>query len=545
VVANIKSRDELLSYFNLLLMLWFAYKYFDTGKFSTLLFSLLFFYLALLSKETAVTGLALLPALFFFSERLTLTDALKKVIPYILMLILFLIQKKMLLGTLTGIPPEDIVNYPYTETAVKIPTVNFLYFISLKLLVFPHPLRYDYSYNQIPGVDFSHPGALAGIILFITGAVVIFKYYKTKSPFILGLLVLYINLTPGLAFTIVRGGIFAERLLFLPSLGFSIALVAAAASLMKLDLTKNTDNLLSKVKSNSLFVGLFLVIAALYITKTFTRNFAWKNEAALYSADIKSGQNSTQNLRHYGTEMMRLFLNEKADTAKRNKYKEEALKSFYRAVTIHPKFGEVYIQLGVLNKEGLGNVDSGLYYFNKAITVNPGLAIGYYNIGTTYQSMGQNNVASYYYNESIKYNPNYPDAVTQKNYLKTNYGLDVQINPLGVKSPDSLGTEKNSAYYYGMGNYYAAKGDYNLAAEQFKQSVAIDPGNVDSWINLGNCYGMLKLYDLSISTLEDVVKKFPENSRAIENLATTYKNAGNDQKAEEYTRRANALRNKQ
>jgi tetratricopeptide (TPR) repeat protein len=177
------------------------------------------------------------------------------------------------------------------------------------------------------------------------------------------------------------------------------------------------------------------------------------------------------------------------------------------------------------------------------VQVNPGFAIGYYNIGTTYQSLGQNNVASYYYNESLKYNPNYPDAIKQKEYLKTNYGLDVQVNPLQVVNPDSLGADKNSAYYYGMGNYYAAKGDYNKALEQFQTAVNLDPNNVDAKINMGNCYGMIQQYDQSIKILEEVVNLYPQNRRAFENLATTYKNAGNNQKAEEYTRKANAIRN--
>jgi hypothetical protein len=103
--------------------------------------------------------------------------------------------------------------------------MTFLLFaFGLKLLFFPHPLRYDYSFNQIPAAGISNVFVIAGIILFMAGAVAIIKYYKSRSPIILGLIILYISMAPLMAFTILRGGIFAERFLFFPSLGFSIAL---------------------------------------------------------------------------------------------------------------------------------------------------------------------------------------------------------------------------------------------------------------------------------------------------------------------------------
>ena len=66
VVANLKSRDELLSFLNLVLTLLMALIYVDSQKRKYFFLSLLFFYLALLSKETAITGLALIPLFFYF-----------------------------------------------------------------------------------------------------------------------------------------------------------------------------------------------------------------------------------------------------------------------------------------------------------------------------------------------------------------------------------------------------------------------------------------------------------------------------------------------
>jgi len=94
IVANIKGRDELLSFLNIMLMLWFALKFFDTKKIFYLILSLLFCYLGMLSKETALTGVMLLPVFLYYYKDFKVLECLKKSIPFALIVILFFIQKK-------------------------------------------------------------------------------------------------------------------------------------------------------------------------------------------------------------------------------------------------------------------------------------------------------------------------------------------------------------------------------------------------------------------------------------------------------------------
>ena len=39
----------------------------------------------------------------------------------------------------------------------KLATALFIQLKYIQLLIFPHPLSYDYSYNQIPIIDFTNP----------------------------------------------------------------------------------------------------------------------------------------------------------------------------------------------------------------------------------------------------------------------------------------------------------------------------------------------------------------------------------------------------
>jgi len=539
VVSNIKSRDELMSLLNVVLMILFSIKYLEERRTRHLVLSLFFFYLALLSKETAMIGIILLPLLLLFYQETSIKDLVIKTVPYVIVLLLFLMQKRMLIGEV-GTIPEDLANYPYRDGAVKVPTAFLLFAFGLKLLFIPHPLRYDYSYNQIPAAEMSDAGALAGIILFIAGIMFIMREFKKRTPLVLGMLILYISLIPMMAFILLRGGIFAERFLFIPSLGFCIALVSALGLLFKMDMSQPFTGLKNYIRSGPAVTPILVVIMILFGLKTFSRNFVWQNETTLFSTDVKTGYNSSQNQRHYGSEMMRLCIREQ-DSVKKEEYKEKAIAALKRGVEIHPGLGECYNGLGVLYKEGYGMLDSGLYYFNKAIEATPGLAIAYYNMGVIYQLTGRNNVASYYYNQSLKLNPYYPDAVKARDEMRSVFGLDVQVNPL-QNTIDTAGVAKNSMYYYNMGNHYAANGDYNQAAENFRKAVDMNPGFEGALLNLSNCYGMLKQYDKSIEIGESLLRINPNNVQALENLAITYNKAGDLKKSKEYENRVNALR---
>ncbi|MEM1120739.1 MAG: tetratricopeptide repeat protein, partial [Bacteroidota bacterium] len=69
VVANVKGRDEIMTLLGALGALYGSYKFVFTKKSVFLFFSFCTFFLALLSKENALTFLAVIPlSLYFFTE---------------------------------------------------------------------------------------------------------------------------------------------------------------------------------------------------------------------------------------------------------------------------------------------------------------------------------------------------------------------------------------------------------------------------------------------------------------------------------------------
>ncbi len=541
IVANIKGRDELLSFFNVMLMLWFALNFFDSKKILYLILSLFFCYFGMLSKETALTGVMLLPVFLYYYKNFKVMECLKKSIPFAVIVLLFFIQKKYLLGTLSGIIPSDIINYPYTHSNIKLPTTFMLFAFCLRLLIVPHPLRYDYSFNQIPAVHLSSGWAWLGILLFIAGAFFAIKQTLKKTTWGFAFSLYYITLIPALAFTILRGGIFAERFLFFPSLGFCIAIVFGIGLIVKTDAFSPTVSTIEWLKANIKFVLILFIPVILYSFKTVSRNRVWKDNFTLFSEDVKTGKNSAQNQNHFGNQYIYLASIEK-DPVKKKEYVKTGINALRQSLSIHPRFGESYYLIGLAYQIIIPNNDSAIYYYNKAIETAPGHSDSYYHLGIVYQNLGKNNVASYFYNEAIKYNPQYLEPKKAAADLKA-MGIDVFINPL-TSMVDSTSSNKDSKFYFELGNYYASQGDYNKAAQNFTKSIAQDVNNNNAYINLANCYGMLKQYEKALSVSNQLLSKNPNNTLALKNIAVVYNLLGDVKKSNEYLQKIKDIEGK-
>ena len=66
VVANIKGSDEILSFTGVLASLYFLLKYIDYRNWVHLIIAMGCYFFALLSKETAITFLAIIPVTIYF-----------------------------------------------------------------------------------------------------------------------------------------------------------------------------------------------------------------------------------------------------------------------------------------------------------------------------------------------------------------------------------------------------------------------------------------------------------------------------------------------
>jgi tetratricopeptide (TPR) repeat protein len=95
-----------------------------------------------------------------------------------------------------------------------------------------------------------------------------------------------------------------------------------------------------------------------------------------------------------------------------------------------------------------------------------------------------------------------------------------------------------------LGNYSASQGDYTKAAHHFIKSIELDVNNEQPYINLANCYGMLKQYDKALAISGQLLSKNPKNTFALKNMAVVYNILGDAKKSEEYLQKIRDIEGK-
>lgn len=538
VVANIKSRDELLAFLNLIIAIFILLKAYrpEGTSYKLLLISCVFFYLALLSKETAMTGLLIVPLIFYFAFNCSLKQSLMRSIPFFIMLFIFQFHKHLALGTVFGQAPNDIVNYPYNGAGEKFASALLIFLHYIQLIIFPHPLSYDYSFNQIPATSFGFI-SLLGLLLLIVLFYFSIRGLSKKIIPAFGAFIFLITLIPSLAFVLLKGGILAERLLYAPALGFCIVVVWIIwYSFSKFQF--------EQLKTKIVPLSFCLVIFSLYAFKTITRNAVWKNNLTLFSTDVASSSNSCQVHRHYGSELIEMGILEK-DMLKKNELFQQGLKQLNTALSIHPHFGDVFLELGYAYQHIKKNNDSAIYYYNHAIEDAPGQAASYNNLGAVYEQLGSEELASYYFNKSVEVNPNYWIGIQNSANHKKRTGLDVHTFPTALDPEiiEKMAKNKDALFYFKLGTLIIQRDTTQVlkAAKYLKKAIEMDPKMEDAYINIATCYGMAKKYNEGIEMLNALLKINPKNKDAYILLGVTYDQMGEKAKAKEYYELAKKL----
>ena len=155
-----------MSFLFIVLTLIFVFRYRETAKISQLICGLLFYFLALLSRQYAVTLVALIPMLLFIVRKEPLTNSFKA-LPYVGILTIYLILRFSIVGWGSVSEDGDVLNNPFKfastpeKWATKIEVLNHY----LRLLFWPYPLSSDYSYNAILYTNFGDTSVWLSIVL--------------------------------------------------------------------------------------------------------------------------------------------------------------------------------------------------------------------------------------------------------------------------------------------------------------------------------------------------------------------------------------------
>jgi len=98
VIANVKGRDEILTFIFLIVSITTFLKYKATKKKYFLVLSCFMFFLGLLTKETAITYIAVFPLLLYFFKGESIISTLKSIWPIVTTLALYFVIRYHFVG---------------------------------------------------------------------------------------------------------------------------------------------------------------------------------------------------------------------------------------------------------------------------------------------------------------------------------------------------------------------------------------------------------------------------------------------------------------
>ncbi|XP_070611870.1 protein O-mannosyl-transferase TMTC2 [Erythrolamprus reginae] len=245
---------------------------------------------------------------------------------------------------------------------------------------------------------------------------------STENIVVLSLSLLIVPFIPATNLFFYVGFVIAERVLYIPSMGFCLLI------------TVGTRALYVKVQKRFLKNLIFLATAALiffYGLKTFVRNGDWQNEEMLYKSGIKV--NPAKAWGNLGNVLKSQSKISEAESAYRN-----AL--YYRS-----NMADMLYNLGLLLQEN-NRFSEALHYYKLAIGSRPTLASAYLNTGIILMNQGKAEEA-------------------KKTFLKCS-----EIPDENLKDPHAHKSSVTSCLY-NLGKLYHEQGQYEDALIVYKEAI--------------------------------------------------------------------------
>lgn len=393
VVTGIAGRPEILAGLFVLISVRLALPPLDGNRLGL---SLVFFLLALLSKESAIVTIALFPlALLTGRETRGAWRRAEGYVPLLCMAAVaafwFLLRWRVTGSMLTpeGYTPPFVVNpLGHVDLLPRWATALAGLGRYMRLLLLPVNLSADYSFAQIP----IREGLLALPVLIsaaaVAGLVGVSALLWRRSPAVaLGAGWFLLSILPASNLLFAIGTIFAERLLYLPSVGFCL--------LAGIVLERVGDG---GVRGRKAAVAMLASICLLYAVGTASRNREWRDDEALFASAIENAPRSAK-VRY---ELGRLRRD-------RDRDEDAATRLFFEATEIYPGYVQAhYDRANIYRLQGeheLAVVD-----YRRAIEVEPGFAAAYHNLGLSLSQLGHLEGAAEAIAKAIDLEPEEPTA---------------------------------------------------------------------------------------------------------------------------------------
>lgn len=416
-VTTIYGRSDILMSFFFLLSLALYLNIKGCNSKNRLLFyilSLASFLFSILSKENAIMLLPIIiiSDIIFKESNEDYMGVIKKntlfYAGFLCVIIVYFIIRIKVFGTI--FIPDTILSKPLEHAPfyVKLIGVGKIFYMYVKLLVFPVKLSMDYSYSAFSFSQYLETDSFFGLyILFNIFIISIWSLWK-KPLLSYSILFFLITLLPVLHIITPIATIMGERFLYLPSAGFCLFV-----GIFFDYYYKKKEGIWRKI-----LIIFLVIICSLFLIKTIKRNYEWKNEYSVFEATVRTYPNASKARVNLGCYYLagRQF--------------DKALGNFEAAYDINPHYTEALIGLADTYM-ALGNFKTAIYYYQKTIESESRYGVAYNNLGLCFIQVKEYEKAIYCFEKA-------------KEFLNDNASCDYNI----AITYEMLGNKKQALVWY-------------------------------------------------------------------------------------------------
>eukprot|EP00062_Callorhinchus_milii_P013448 gi/632961538/ref/XP_007896811.1/ PREDICTED: transmembrane and TPR repeat-containing protein 1 isoform X3 [Callorhinchus milii] len=446
-----------------------------------LLFSLLLGTCAMLVKETGVTvfGVCVIYDLLILCPRRPLlnpsshkirglvkagTPFLKRaafVTIYVVAILFFRVW--IMGGSMPNFSEQDNPASFSPHLLTRFLTYSYLLVFNAWLLLAPITLCYDWQVGSIPLVeslwDARNVATAAFVlgILLLTFTCLLSAQRLEHREILVGLLFLALPFVPASNLFFRVGFVVAERVLYMPSMGYCILVVHGV---------KRLRAVLSKWGASIVMLSTLLLLG-LFFWKTVRQNEVWLSRESLFRAGVQTLPLNAKV--HYN------YANFLKDQGRQS----EAIYHYKTALKLYPRHPSALNNLGTLTR----NVSEAEIHYRQALKLNPQHNRALFNLGNLYKSQRRWAEAEHLLRDSISYGPQFGDAFSSLAALLIEQGRLQEADVIYLRGIENC--LENSDLHNNYGVFLVDKGDVDGATRHYLRAIGLNPKHHVAMVNLG------------------------------------------------------------
>jgi tetratricopeptide (TPR) repeat protein len=489
----IGERKTLLAAFFVLLSVTLYVRFTRDGRRKFLMWSLVMYVLALLSKPTSTPLPLMLLLLDLWPLRRLKMSCVWEKLPF------FIAGGISAIITFISQSTSSSITSPVEYGVWRVPLVvchNIVFY--LYKMVWPAELTSHYAFPE--NLSLSNPMILAGVtgtLLLIP--LLLISLYRTRAA-LTGWLIFFIMLLPTMQVLQFSDVIASDKFAYLPSVGILMALTAFLIWISG-----------KRRRIPAIMAIVILILAGSEAVATRKQLSNWRDSFTLFSYMVNLAPDDPGPRYNLGI----ILANDKGDFKGARREFETVLKLKYKPVDTLCNLAGTYVRQD--------RFDEATQHYNELLKLDPGHNHAYFNLAYMQLKNGNRDRALELYQEGLKYNP-YDEPLHSA--LGSLLLQDRQIDDALPHLEATAKIKPDAEICCNLGEIYHLKGQTDQAMKWYQKAVKLNPANAEAQYNLGNIYLEKSQWSMALYCYDKAIKARPAYAKAYCNKGVVFSQIG-------------------